>query len=151
MGVKQLWSILEPVKKKENLSTLSNKTLCVDLSVWICEAHGAKNLSKNVNKPHLTILFFRLLRLTRLGVKLVFVVDGNPPELKWQAIVKRIQAKNGEAWTNMGSSGSPVARVGRSEFAIWVREVSFKKECSLDMSNTFILVQDETFISRLRF
>ena len=126
MGVKQLWSILEPVKKTENLSVLRNKTLCVDLSVWICEAHGAKNLSQHVNKPHLRNLFFRLLRLTRLGVKLVFVVDGEPPELKWQAVIKRIQARDGEASTYTSTDGSGAqARVGRSQFAIWVREVRF--------------------------
>ena len=83
MGVNNLWFILEPAKRTENLSALRNKTLCVDLSGWICEAQCAKGLKNNVNKPHLRNLYFRLLHLTRLGVKLVFVVDGKPPELKW--------------------------------------------------------------------
>ena len=125
MGVNHLWSILEPVRKKENLSALSNKTLCVDLSGWICEANCAKGLKQNVSKPHLRNLFFRLLHLTRLGVKLVFVVDGKPPELKWEAIAKRIQARNGgQFWKgkNTAKAGSG-ARVGRSHFAVWVREV----------------------------
>ena len=125
MGVNQLWNILEPVRKKENLSTLRKKTLCVDLSCWICEARCAKGLKQNVSKPHLRNLFFRLLYLTRLGVKLVFVVDGEPPELKWEAITKRIQIRNGgQKWRSKNShkNGSG-ARVGRSHFAIWVREV----------------------------
>ncbi|KAJ7392256.1 Flap endonuclease GEN 1 [Desmophyllum pertusum] len=71
-------------------------------------------------------LFFRLLHLTRLGVKLVFVVDGKPPEVKWNAIAKRIQARQhggGQFWKakNPGKMGS-AARVGRSHFAVWVRE-----------------------------
>ncbi|CAH3147543.1 unnamed protein product, partial [Porites evermanni] len=124
MGVHHLWNILEPVRRKENLSTLSNKTLCVDLSGWICEAKCAKGLKENVNKPHLRNLFFRLLYLTRLGVKLVFVVDGKPPELKWKAITKRVQARNGgRNWKskNTQTSGSG-ARVGRSHFDFWVKE-----------------------------
>ncbi len=115
MGVNHLWSILEPVKRKEKLSTLSNKTLCVDLSGWICEAQGAKNLQENVGKPHLRNIFFRLLHLTRLGVKLVFVMDGKPPELKWEAIAKRSPLKN-KGW----SAGT---EVDRSHFEDLVKEV----------------------------
>ena len=127
MGVNNLWFILEPAKRTENLSALRNKTLCVDLSGWICEAQCAKGLKNNVNKPHLRNLFFRLLHLTRLGVKLVFVVDGKPPELKWDAIAKRVQARDGGQFCKVkkpakASAGSG-ARVGRSQFAIWVREV----------------------------
>ena len=125
MGVNHLWSILEPVKRKESLSALSNKTLCVDLSGWVCEAQCAKGLKQTVSKPHLRNLFFRLLHLTRLGAKLVFVVDGKPPELKWNEITKRVQARNGgQSWRgkNPTKAGS-AARVGRSHFAVWVREV----------------------------
>ena len=127
MGVNNLWFILEPAKRTENLSALRNKTLCVDLSGWICEAQCAKGLKNNVNKPHLRNLFFRLLHLTRLGVKLVFVVDGKPPELKWDAIAKRVQARDDGQFCEVkkpakASAGSG-ARVGRSQFAIWVREV----------------------------
>ena len=118
MGVNNLWFILEPAKRTENLSALRNKTLCVDLSGWICEAQCAKGLKNNVNKPHLRNLFFRLLHLTRLGVKLVFVVDGKPPELKWDAIAKRVQARDGGQFCKVkkpakASAGSG-ARVGRS-------------------------------------
>lgn len=140
MGVNHLWSILEPVKRKENLSALSNKTLCVDLSGWVCEAQCAKGLKQNVSKPHLRNLFFRLLHLTRLGVKLVFVVDGEPPELKWNAIAKRVQTRNGgQFWRgkNPAKAGSG-ARVGRSHFAAWVREV--KPICFMfDLHRNFCL------------
>ncbi|EDO44985.1 predicted protein [Nematostella vectensis] len=97
MGVTQLWNILEPVKKEGSLCSLRGKRLCVDLSCWICEANGAKGLKTNVLKPHLRNLFFRIWQLTRCGVKLVFVVDGEPPELKWEAIIKRTQARFGSA------------------------------------------------------
>ena len=55
----------------------------------------------------------------------MFVVDGKPPELKWDAIAKRVQARDGGQFCKKpakASAGSG-ARVGRSQFAIWVREV----------------------------
>ena len=139
MGVNHLWNILEPVKRKENLSSLRDKTLCVDLSCWICEARCAKGLKQNVSKPHLRNLFFRLLHLTRLGVKLVFVVDGEPPELKWEVIVKRIQARNSgqnRRSKNPQKTVTGGCRVGRSHFAVWVREVGLHfnfETCSMKM------------------
>ena len=121
MGVNDLWKILKPVKKREELSTLQNKKLCVDLSIWICEAHGTKGLQQNVASPHLRNLLLRILHLTRLGVKLVFVVDGEPPELKWKIILKRIQARD-RGQTQKSDSRT---RVRRSHFAEWVKEVRF--------------------------
>ncbi|KAK2547751.1 Flap endonuclease GEN-like protein 1 [Acropora cervicornis] len=95
MGVKQLWNILEPVKEKQTLSDLTNKTLCVDLSFWICEALRAKHLCQHVNKPHLRNLLLRLLKFTEFRVKLVFVMDGRPPELKLETIRKRNESQTG--------------------------------------------------------
>ena len=126
MGVNDLWKILEPVKRNEDLSSLRGKKLCVDLSCWICEFQSAKRLKENVPSPHLRHLLFRVLYLsTRLGVKLVFVIDGEPPELKWDAIVKRIQARNGEQSGHLSPPGG--RRIGRSHFAQWVNEVSSPK------------------------
>ncbi|XP_068689006.1 flap endonuclease GEN homolog 1-like [Montipora foliosa] len=119
MGVKELWSILEPVKKKQTLSDLSNKTLCVDLSFWVCEALHAKELSSHVNKPHLRNLFYRFCNLTRFRVKLVFVLDGKPPELKWEAMKRRIEATRGGPSRNNSAEN---LRIEGSYFAECVRE-----------------------------
>ena len=123
MGVKELWSILEPVKKKQTLSDLSNKTLCVDLSFWVCEALHSKELSSHVNKPHLRNLFYRFCNLTRFRVKLVFVLDGKPPELKWEAMKRRIEATRGGPSRNTLTEN---LRIEGSYFAECVREVSLK-------------------------
>lgn len=66
----------------------------------------------------------------------MFVVDGEPPELKWEAIVKRIQARNsGQNWRSKNPQKTVTGgcRVGRSHFAVWVREVGlhFNFETSL--------------------
>lgn len=123
MGVKQLWNILEPVKEKQTLSDLTNKTLCVDLSFWICEALQAKHLCQHVNKPHLRNLLLRLLKFTEFRVKLVFVMDGRPPELKLEAIRKRneIQTGGGKIF---GSGSASARRIEGSEFSKCVNEVS---------------------------
>ena len=51
MGVKDLWTILEPVKQHRRLTELRGQVIAVDLSIWIVEA---KTLQlKGVTKPHL--------------------------------------------------------------------------------------------------
>lgn len=45
MGVKDLWTILVPVRRENSLEDLAGKTLAVDLSGWVCQADGAKVLS----------------------------------------------------------------------------------------------------------
>jgi len=51
MGVKDLWTILEPVKQHKRLNDLRGQVIAVDLSIWIVEA---KTLQlKGVTKPHL--------------------------------------------------------------------------------------------------
>ena len=42
MGVKDLWTILAPVKREKSLGDLSGKKLAVDLSGWVCQADTTK-------------------------------------------------------------------------------------------------------------
>ena len=53
MGVTNLWSILAPVKRHMPLTELAGQTLAVDLSVWVCENQGVKQMQGAVTKPHL--------------------------------------------------------------------------------------------------
>ena len=53
MGVKDLWSILAPVKETRSLESLRGQTLAIDLSVWICETQGVRQMQGVVVKPHL--------------------------------------------------------------------------------------------------
>ncbi len=93
MGVKHLWSILQPVCKKEPLENMRGKTLCVDLSTWICQAEEIVPLKSAVAKPYLRNTIFRVLCLKRLGTQLIFVTEGTPPQLKWDVIVARAKAR----------------------------------------------------------
>ncbi len=53
MGVKELWSILAPVKKHKSLQELQGQTLAVDLSMWVVETQGVKQMQGVVIKPFL--------------------------------------------------------------------------------------------------
>ncbi|XP_025944605.1 flap endonuclease GEN homolog 1 isoform X1 [Apteryx rowi] len=123
MGVTNLWQILEPVKQPVNLSSLRGKTLAVDLSLWVCEAQTVKKMIGVVTKPHLRNLFFRFSFLTSMGIKLVFVMEGEAPELKADTMSKRNEMR-------YGTSKQPrAARTGRSYFKSALKECLELLEC----------------------
>ncbi|XP_041814925.1 flap endonuclease GEN homolog 1 [Chelmon rostratus] len=95
MGVHDLWSIVEPVRESVPLYSLSGKTLAVDLSLWVCEAQHVQAMVGRVTKPHLRNLFFRVSSLTLMGVKLVFVMEGEAPKLKAETMKKRTETRYG--------------------------------------------------------
>ncbi|XP_068793229.1 flap endonuclease GEN homolog 1 isoform X1 [Struthio camelus] len=123
MGVTNLWQILEPVKQPVSLSSLRGKTLAVDLSLWVCEAQTVKKMVGVVTKPHLRNLFFRFSFLTSMGIKLVFVMEGEAPKLKADTMSKRNEMR-------YGSSKQPRAsRTGRSYFKSILKECLALLEC----------------------
>ncbi|NXA51531.1 GEN endonuclease, partial [Nothocercus julius] len=123
MGVTNLWQILEPVKQPVSLSSLRGKTLAVDLSLWVCEAQTVKKMIGVVTKPHLRNLFFRFSFLTSMGIKLVFVMEGEAPKLKADTISKRNEMRH-------GTSKQPrAARTGRSYFKSILKECLELLEC----------------------
>ncbi|MBN3284919.1 GEN endonuclease, partial [Polyodon spathula] len=125
MGVNELWSILEPVRESVPLRSLSGKTLAVDLSLWVCEAQAVKGMMGKVTKPHLRNLFFRVSSLTLMGIKLIFVMEGEAPKLKAGTMSKRNEMK-------YGTSGKPSTRpgkTGRSHFKFVLKECSEVLDC----------------------
>ncbi|XP_009907766.2 flap endonuclease GEN homolog 1 [Dryobates pubescens] len=123
MGVTNLWQILEPVRQPVNLSSLKGKTLAVDLSLWVCEAQTVKKMMGVVTKPHLRNLFFRYSFLTSMGIKLVFVMEGEAPKLKAGTISKRNEMRYGP------SKKVGAARTGRSLFKAILKECLELLEC----------------------
>uniref|UniRef100_A0A8P4G7G9 Flap endonuclease GEN homolog 1 n=1 Tax=Dicentrarchus labrax TaxID=13489 RepID=A0A8P4G7G9_DICLA len=95
MGVHDLWSVVEPVRESVPLYSLSGQTLAVDLSLWVCEAQHVQAMIGRVTKPHLRNLFFRVSSLTLMGVKLVFVMEGEAPKLKAETMSKRTETRYG--------------------------------------------------------
>ncbi|MBN3323240.1 GEN endonuclease, partial [Atractosteus spatula] len=107
MGVNELWPILEPVRESVPLYSLSGKTLAVDLSLWVCEAQFVKEMMGKVTKPHLRNLFFRVMSLTLMGIKLIFVVEGEAPKLKAETMNKRNEMR-------FGPSKKPASKPGKT-------------------------------------
>ncbi|NXN93708.1 GEN endonuclease, partial [Rhinopomastus cyanomelas] len=123
MGVTNLWQILEPVRQPVSMSSLKGKTLAVDLSLWVCEAQAVKKMVGVVTKPHLRNLFFRLSFLTSMGIKLVFVMEGEAPKLKADTMSKRNEMRYGP------SKKVGAARTGRSLFKAILKECLELLEC----------------------
>nr|XP_010301952.1 PREDICTED: flap endonuclease GEN homolog 1 [Balearica regulorum gibbericeps] len=123
MGVTNLWQILEPVRQPVNLSSLRGKTLAVDLSLWVCEAQTVKKMIGVVTKPHLRNLFFRFSFLTSMGIKLVFIMEGEAPRLKADTMSKRNEVRYGP------SKKVGAARTGRSLFKTILKECLDLLEC----------------------
>ncbi|XP_073530223.1 flap endonuclease GEN homolog 1 [Phyllobates terribilis] len=123
MGVHELWPILEPVKTHVPLHSLGGKTLAVDLSIWVCEAQSVKQMVGVVAKPHLRNLFFRVSSLNLMGVKLVFVTEGEAPKVKAGTMNKRNEMRYGP------TKRVVPARPGRSYFRSVLRECLRMLDC----------------------
>ncbi|NWV60206.1 GEN endonuclease, partial [Malurus elegans] len=123
MGVTALWQILEPVRQPVHLSSLKGKTLAVDLSLWVCEAQTVKKMVGVVTKPHLRNLFFRFSFLTSMGIKLVFVMEGEAPRLKADTMSKRNEMRYGPP------KKAGAARTGRSLFKAMLKECLELLDC----------------------
>jgi flap endonuclease-1 len=84
-------------RRKVELVTLSNKRLAVDAYnalyqfLAIIRGVGGEHLrdSKGRVTSHLSGLFYRNINLMEMGIKLVYVFDGAPPELKAEEIGRR--------------------------------------------------------------
>jgi len=84
-------------RKKVELVSLSNKKLAVDAYnalyqfLAIIRGVGGEHLRDSSGRvtSHLSGLFYRNINLMELGIKLVYVFDGAPPELKAEEIGRR--------------------------------------------------------------
>ena len=89
------------VGKELSLKNLSGKVICMDTSMLlyqflttIRQADGDYFTDSKGNvTSHLIGLMSRISRLMREGLKLVFVFDGKPPQLKQQELERRKSAK----------------------------------------------------------
>jgi hypothetical protein len=139
MGVTNLWQILQPVSKPLDINDLKNKTIAVDLSIWICEnsgiqygyAGGGGTQANICTKPHLRTLFFRCKSLLELDCKLIFVREGDVIDLKQHTMKERINNRFGtkkcvqpiEATQSNETSNLKMKKMKRSHFEGIINEV----------------------------
>ncbi len=124
-------NIREIIPRREiEISDLKGKTICVDafntlyqfLST-IRQVDGTPLMdSKKRITSHLSGIFYRNIALLEHGIKLVYVFDGKPPELKYKTFREREglresarekyeEAKNEEDFENMKRYGSQLVRL----------------------------------------
>ncbi|KAI9028641.1 hypothetical protein DFJ74DRAFT_592101, partial [Hyaloraphidium curvatum] len=91
MGVKSLWSLLEPVARPTRLESLRNKRLAVDASIWLHQFMQAMKDGAGNPLPgaHILGFFRRICKLLFWNIKPVFVFDGGVPVLKRKTITPR--------------------------------------------------------------
>ncbi|CAL8315854.1 unnamed protein product [Lota lota] len=129
MGVQDLWSLIGPIRESVPLYSLTGKTLAVDLSLWVCEAQHVQAMMGKVTKPHLRNLFFRVSSLTLMGIKLVFVMEGEAPKLKAETMSKRTESRFGGFKKASSKSTKTIKSTGRGRFQAVLRECAEMLDC----------------------
>lgn len=96
-------NIREIIPRKEiEISDLKGKIVCVDafntlyqFLSSVRQADGTPLMdNKNRITSHLSGIFYRNLALIEQGIKLVYVFDGKPPELKYRTFEKREEGRS---------------------------------------------------------
>jgi DNA excision repair protein ERCC-5 len=89
MGVRGLWSLVEPAARPTQLESLRQKRIAVDASIWIHQfMRTMRDKEGNaLRNGHLLGFFRRICKLLFFDIKPVFVFDGGAPTLKRSTIV----------------------------------------------------------------
>ena len=96
MGIKTLWTVLDPCSESVDLRDLRGQVLAIDLAGWVVQNNQCRGMNGKVAKPHLRNVFFRTSALISLGITPVFVLDGAAPELKRDTMNARKAAEKGK-------------------------------------------------------
>ncbi|KAL1411532.1 DNA repair protein rad2 [Vanrija albida] len=91
MGVKGLWSLLNPVARPVQIESLEGKRLAIDSSIWLYQD------GRVLVNAHILGFLRRINKLLFHGIKPVFVFDGGAPVLKRSTIAERKRKKAGAA------------------------------------------------------
>ncbi len=85
MTVQSLWTVLEESGTPVGIEEFALKedargrssVLAVDTSIWICEAMASTALSSFHSDPVLYLIYQRSIKLLKLGLHLIFVLEGD--------------------------------------------------------------------------
>ena len=91
MGVKGLWTLLEPCGRRIDVHALRGKKLAIDASVWIFRFLKAMRDERGDPLPNAHLIGFlrRICKLLYLNIWPVFVFDGSTPALKRKTVQER--------------------------------------------------------------
>ena len=92
MGIKSLQSFLEKMAKrgirKRRLQTYKNKTLVIDLSIFLYR------ILHNNPKNYLSGVINLIAKFKKFSIDVIFVFDGKPPREKHDTLNKRRKSKD---------------------------------------------------------
>ncbi|GJQ09939.1 hypothetical protein GpartN1_g1730.t1 [Galdieria partita] len=96
MGVKGLWELVAPVGRRVSMDTVANKTLAIDVSIWLTQFLYAMRDSEGelIRNAHLLGILRRCCKLIFYNVKPIFVFDGATPQLKRRTLISRQNQRN---------------------------------------------------------
>ncbi|KAJ2555143.1 DNA repair protein rad2 [Coemansia sp. RSA 1933] len=99
MGVKGLWTLLEPTARPVRLESLQHKRLAIDASIWLYQLLKAMTDADGnpLENAHIIGFYRRICKLLFYGIKPVFVFDGGAPELKRATIAERQEMRDRKA------------------------------------------------------
>ncbi|KAL1923154.1 uncharacterized protein VTP21DRAFT_9530 [Calcarisporiella thermophila] len=111
MGVKGLWSLVEPAAQSTKLETLAGKRLAVDASIWLHQFLKAMRDKEGnpMRNAHIIGFLRRICKLLFYGVKPVFVFDGGVPELKRRTVTERRRRRAGHV-NNLQKTAEKILR-----------------------------------------
>jgi 5'-3' exonuclease len=91
MGVDGFWPIVSSKGKRVTIDILSDKVIAIDASIWIYQFANAlrDSTGEPIRSSHIVGFFKRICKLLYLRIKPVFVFDGPPIPLKFEALRKR--------------------------------------------------------------
>ncbi|KAG6032499.1 hypothetical protein E4U19_007415 [Claviceps sp. Clav32 group G5] len=111
MGVKGLWTVVQPCARPTNLATLNRKRIAVDASIWIYQfLKAVRDKEGNaLRNSHVIGFFRRICKLLWFGVQPVFVFDGGAPALKRATIQSRQRRREGRREDAVRTAGRLLA------------------------------------------
>ena len=111
MGVTGLWTVVQPCARPIKIETLNKKRLAVDASIWIYQfLKAVRDKEGNaLRNSHVVGFFRRICKLLFIGIKPVFVFDGEAPALKRQTISGRKARREGRREDAVRTAGKLLA------------------------------------------
>ena len=149
MGVKDLWTILEPSAERVNLDALSGKTIAVDASIWMIQFLKAMRDESGEPIPFAHILGFlkRIIKLLHLRVFPVFVFDGKTPTIKRRTVRER-KRKSLEAKLTLRKAAETIL-MNAIEREILEKQLEKRVERDMDRDEKFFKEKMEEMMMKI--
>ncbi|OCH95371.1 PIN domain-like protein [Obba rivulosa] len=148
MGVKSLWSLLDPVGRPVLLETMEGKAMAIDSSIWIYQFQATMRDKEGRGLVNAHVLGFlrRICKLLFYGIKPVFVFDGGAPVLKRATIAERKSKKSGAAASHTKVAERLLAAQMRREAVNQVQKKSLESSRGKGKVPTGPVVLDENTV-----